>query len=429
MASEGLNKVMLIGNLGMDPEIRFGQSGNAVLRMRLATTERYMTRGGERQERTEWHTVIFFGNRAEGLSKVLSKGETVYIEGRLQTRQWDDKDGNKRYTTEIVGTQLLFLGGRRGEGGGVGAERDRDRDVHPGAHAARADHHTIAHGAPAMEDGVRGAHAEAREPATDRRLLAVGIAAEALDLGPARPARARRLHPIDGEIGDLGRGALADAGADLLEEHRDVEGLRDLGDLVEQAGEARVSFGLHGLLEGVEVEVERVRAHRLEGLLDLRRVDPVVELHRADVAEEQGQLRRRLLHGEARGELGLDDHRALRAEGHAHADPRRGLRQRAVHLAGAIGPAGHRPDQDGRPQRLAAELRGQVHVLEVQLGQRVHLEGEPPEADGRAPGADLLVQDDVEVMVFSALQQRCFFAHRADLASRRSRLQARHRSG
>ncbi|HBQ16672.1 MAG TPA: single-stranded DNA-binding protein, partial [Myxococcales bacterium] len=122
MASEGLNKVMLIGNLGMDPEIRFGQSGNAVLRMRLATTERYMTRGGERQERTEWHTVIFFGNRAEGLSKVLSKGETVYIEGRLQTRQWDDKDGNKRYTTEIVGTQLLFLGGRRGEGGGGGGE-------------------------------------------------------------------------------------------------------------------------------------------------------------------------------------------------------------------------------------------------------------------------------------------------------------------
>ncbi|MEC7522825.1 MAG: single-stranded DNA-binding protein [Myxococcota bacterium] len=118
MASEGLNKVMLIGNLGMDPEIRFGQSGNAVLRMRLATTERYMTRGGERQERTEWHTVIFFGNRAEGLSKVLTKGTTVYVEGRLQTRQWDDKDGNKRYTTEIVGTGLLFLGGGRGGGGG-----------------------------------------------------------------------------------------------------------------------------------------------------------------------------------------------------------------------------------------------------------------------------------------------------------------------
>jgi len=118
MPSEGLNKVMLIGNLGMDPELKFGQSGTAVLRIRMATTERYMSRGGERQERTEWHTVIFFGNRAEGLAKVLSKGEGVYVEGRLQTRQWEDRDGNKRYTTEVVGTQLLFLGSRRGGGGG-----------------------------------------------------------------------------------------------------------------------------------------------------------------------------------------------------------------------------------------------------------------------------------------------------------------------
>jgi single-strand DNA-binding protein len=118
MASEGLNKVMLIGNLGMDPEIRYGQSGNAVLRLRLATTERYMTRGGERQERTEWHTVIFFGNRAEGLNKYLGKGQSIYVEGRIQTRSWEDREGNKRYTTEIVGQQLIFLGGGRGGGGG-----------------------------------------------------------------------------------------------------------------------------------------------------------------------------------------------------------------------------------------------------------------------------------------------------------------------
>lgn len=78
--------------------------------MRLATTERYVDRDKNRQERTEWHTVVFFGNRAEGLSKVLEKGKTVYVEGRIQTRQWDDKDGNKRSTTEIVGTNLLFLG-------------------------------------------------------------------------------------------------------------------------------------------------------------------------------------------------------------------------------------------------------------------------------------------------------------------------------
>ncbi|MFK7986518.1 MAG: single-stranded DNA-binding protein [Sandaracinaceae bacterium] len=121
MASEGLNKVLLIGNLGMDPELKFGQSGAAVLRIRLATTERYMTKGGERQERTEWHTVIFFGNRAEGLNKYLTKGQTVYIEGRIQTRSWEDREGNKRYTTEVVGNQLLFLGGRRdSEGGGGG---------------------------------------------------------------------------------------------------------------------------------------------------------------------------------------------------------------------------------------------------------------------------------------------------------------------
>lgn len=120
MASEGLNKVLLIGNLGMDPELKFGQSGAAVLRIRLATTERYMTKGGERQERTEWHTVIFFGNRAEGLNKYLTKGQTVYIEGRIQTRSWEDRDGNKRYTTEVVGNQLLFLGGRRDSDGGGG---------------------------------------------------------------------------------------------------------------------------------------------------------------------------------------------------------------------------------------------------------------------------------------------------------------------
>ena len=114
MASEGLNKVQLIGNLGMDPELKYGASGAAVLRLRLATTERYMDKGGERQERTEWHTVVFFGKRAEGLGRVLEKGSTVYVEGRLQTRSWEDKDGNKRYSTEVVGNDLLFLGGGKG---------------------------------------------------------------------------------------------------------------------------------------------------------------------------------------------------------------------------------------------------------------------------------------------------------------------------
>lgn len=119
--AEGLNKVMLIGNLGMDPELKFTQGGQAVLRMRLATTERYANKAGERQERTEWHTVIVWGNRAEALNKILHKGRTIYVEGRLQTRQWDDKEGKKRSTTEINANQILLLGGGRGQGAGAGA--------------------------------------------------------------------------------------------------------------------------------------------------------------------------------------------------------------------------------------------------------------------------------------------------------------------
>lgn len=116
--AEGLNKVLLIGNLGLDPELKYTQGGQAVLRMRLATTERYGNKAGERQERTEWHTVIVWGNRAEALNKFLHKGKTIYVEGRLQTRQWEDKDGGKRSTTEIVANQILLLGGGgRGEGG------------------------------------------------------------------------------------------------------------------------------------------------------------------------------------------------------------------------------------------------------------------------------------------------------------------------
>jgi single-strand DNA-binding protein len=141
MASQGLNKVLLIGNLGADPELKYSQGGGAIMNLRIATTERYVTKGGEKQERTEWHRVVMFGTRADALNKYLSKGQTVYIEGRLQTRSWEDKDGNKRYSTEIVANDLLFLGGGRGRGGdapeggggggyggGGGGGRDRDRD-------------------------------------------------------------------------------------------------------------------------------------------------------------------------------------------------------------------------------------------------------------------------------------------------------------
>jgi single-strand DNA-binding protein len=116
--AEGLNKAILIGNLGMDPELKFTQGGQAVLRMRLATTESYKNRSGERQERTEWHTVIVWGNRAEALNKILSKGRPIAVEGRIQHRQWEDKDGNKRNSTEINATNIVLLGSGRGGGGG-----------------------------------------------------------------------------------------------------------------------------------------------------------------------------------------------------------------------------------------------------------------------------------------------------------------------
>ncbi|MEM8607125.1 MAG: single-stranded DNA-binding protein [Myxococcota bacterium] len=115
--AEGLNRVVLIGNLGTDPELKYTQNGQAVLRLRLATTESYMNRAGERQQRTDWHTVIIWGKRGEALNNILSKGRSICAEGRIQYRQWEDKDGNKRNSTEIVATNIVLLGGRRDSGG------------------------------------------------------------------------------------------------------------------------------------------------------------------------------------------------------------------------------------------------------------------------------------------------------------------------
>lgn len=118
--AQGLNKVILIGNLGMDPELRFTQGKQALLRMRIATTENYKSKTGEWQEKTEWHTVIMWGSRAESINKFLSKGRTIGIEGRLQTRSWEDKDGNKRYSTEVVAQNVFFMGsGNRGRDTGT----------------------------------------------------------------------------------------------------------------------------------------------------------------------------------------------------------------------------------------------------------------------------------------------------------------------
>jgi len=116
--ADGLNKVMVLGNLGQTPELRYTQSGSAVLNLRMATNESWLDRNGDRQERTEWHTVVVWGKRGEGLNKVISKGSQLFIEGRLQTRSWEDKQGQKRYTTEIVANNVILVGRRGGGGGG-----------------------------------------------------------------------------------------------------------------------------------------------------------------------------------------------------------------------------------------------------------------------------------------------------------------------
>lgn len=113
--ADGLNKVMLIGNLGQDPELRYTQGNTAVMNMRIATTESFLNRENERQERTEWHTVVLWGKRGEGLQKILTKGNRIFVEGRLQTRSWEDKQGQKRYTTEVVATNVILLGGAAGQ--------------------------------------------------------------------------------------------------------------------------------------------------------------------------------------------------------------------------------------------------------------------------------------------------------------------------
>jgi single-strand DNA-binding protein len=105
----GVNKVILIGNLGKDPELRYTPSGQPVATFSLATTERWNDRNGQRQDRTEWHNIVAWGKLGELVNQYLKKGRSAYIEGRITTRSWDDKDGNKRYKTEIVANQIQFL--------------------------------------------------------------------------------------------------------------------------------------------------------------------------------------------------------------------------------------------------------------------------------------------------------------------------------
>lgn len=117
--ARGVNKVILIGNLGGDPEVRYTPNGAAVANVSLATNESWTDRSGERQERTEWHRLVLWSKLAEIAGQYLRKGSKVFVEGRLQTRSWDDQSGQKRYTTEVVVNDMQMLDGR-GEGGGPG---------------------------------------------------------------------------------------------------------------------------------------------------------------------------------------------------------------------------------------------------------------------------------------------------------------------
>ena len=131
-----VNKVILVGNLGRDAELRYTPGGAAVATINMATTEVWNDKAGQKQEKTEWHRVVLWGKTAESLNEYLTKGKQIYVEGRLQTHQWDDKEGNKRYTTEIRGDRVVLLsgggGGRGASGGGAMSRGGDDMGSHAG---------------------------------------------------------------------------------------------------------------------------------------------------------------------------------------------------------------------------------------------------------------------------------------------------------
>ena len=125
-----VNKVILVGNVGRDPETRYMPSGDAMVNLSLATTDQWKDKNGEKQEKTEWHRIVIFGKTAEIAGQYLRKGSQIYIEGRLQTRKWTDKEGQERYTTEIVADRMQMLGSR---GGGGDAPMEREPAPGPAA--------------------------------------------------------------------------------------------------------------------------------------------------------------------------------------------------------------------------------------------------------------------------------------------------------
>ncbi len=127
-----VNKAIIVGNLGKDPEVRYLPDGNAVTNISVATTETWKDKSGEKQEKTEWHRISFFGKLAEIAGEYLKKGSQVYIEGRIQTRKWQDNDGNDRYTTEIVADRMQMLGSRQ-DGGGQSRPASQENRQRPTA--------------------------------------------------------------------------------------------------------------------------------------------------------------------------------------------------------------------------------------------------------------------------------------------------------
>ena len=153
MARRGVNKVILIGNMGADPELRYTPGGTAVTNFNIATNESWTDNSGDQQERTEWHRIVVWGRLAEICNQYLRKGSKVYIEGRLQTRSWEGQDGQKRYTTEVVAREMQMLDSRDEMGGGMdaappsyGADVQQNVAAPPAAGAAPA--------APAAPEGA-----------------------------------------------------------------------------------------------------------------------------------------------------------------------------------------------------------------------------------------------------------------------------------
>ena len=154
-----INKVILIGNLGRDPELRYTPSGAAVCNVSIATTRNWKSKdSGERMEETEWHRVVFYDRLAEIAGEYLKKGRPVYVEGRLKTRKWQDKEGKDNYTTEIIAEQMQLLGGREGGGGGGDAEEGGySRREAPASRAAASGGGSTGGSAPASKPAAKSA--------------------------------------------------------------------------------------------------------------------------------------------------------------------------------------------------------------------------------------------------------------------------------